>query len=436
MSSEQKQAGVGIVGFGTVGAGVAQGLIQNHELILSRTGVSIKLQKIADLDIESDRGVDVPAEVLTTSSDELINDPAVDIVVELVGGTTFAKALTLQALEAGKSVVTANKALLAEHGEEIFAAATKHHAEIYYEASIAGGIPVVKALREGFVGNNIDSVYGILNGTCNYILTRMEDEGILFDDVLKQAQEAGFAEADPTLDIDGFDTAHKICLLANLAFGKSVKMNEIHIEGIRGLSMLDLNFAKDAGYNIKLLAVMKRSEEGIEVRVNPALIPHSHLLSSVRGPFNAVFMRGDLVGDSMLYGAGAGRFPTASAVISDITDVAINQAANAKGRLPSNYTYGEDLKLIPPNEGTRRFYLRLLLLDEAGAMGKVSDVLGDFGISIASVIQHEEHEENSVPVIYLTQNCQESDFNMAIDKINQLEVVISEAVRYIIDDFS
>ena len=436
MANEKKQVGVGIIGYGTVGAGVAQGLLQNHDLMLKRTGVSIELKKIADLDIESDRGVNLPAGILTKSSDELINDPGIDIVVELVGGTTFAKALTIQALEAGKSVVTANKALLAEHGNEIFSVAKKNNSEIYYEASIAGGIPIVKCLREGFVGNHIDSIYGIFNGTCNYILTRMEDEGILFDDVLAQAQEAGYAEADPTLDVDGFDTAHKICLLANLAFGKTVAMEEIRIEGIRGISMLDLKFAKDAGYAIKLLAVLKHSEQGLDVRVHPTLIPDNHLLSSVRGPFNAAFVRGDLVGDTMFYGAGAGRLPTASAVISDIADVALNLSVNAKGRLPSNYSYGESLKLVPLDEGILRFYLRLQLKDEAGAMAKVSDVLAEFGISIASVIQHEEHEENSVPVIYLTQPCQESAFNKALDKIRELEVVTAEIVRYIIDDFS
>jgi len=316
-----KEIGLGLLGFGMVGAGVVRGLQANGELIGSRLGVRPVLRRIADLDIESDRGVTVDPAILTTDANALIDDPAVEVVIELVGGTGIAKAFVLRALAQGKPVVTANKALLADHGAEIFALAREKQTDIYFGASVGGGIPIIRALREGLLANRIQSIRGILNGTCNYILTEMERAGVPFNTCLADAQALGFAEAEPSLDIDGFDTAHKAVLLASLAYGGTVAMESVYVEGIRNLSSLDIGYARDLGYKVKLLAVIRSDDGAVEIRVHPSLVPAKSMLGSVHGVFNAVLVNGDLTGDTLYYGRGAGADPTASTVLGDVADV-------------------------------------------------------------------------------------------------------------------
>ncbi len=338
---------------------------------------------MADLDITSDRGVVVPAGVLTQDAVGLIEDPSVDVVVELIGGTGVAKDFILRALAAGKPVVTANKALLAKHGEEIFSAAERSSADVYYEASVGGGIPCIKAMREGLVGNRIREIVGILNGTCNYILTRMEREGADFDAVLAAAQAAGYAEADPSLDVDGIDTAHKATILASLAYGEWFGMEPLHIEGIRRVSLQDIHYASELGYRIKLLAVIKERDGGVQMRVQPTLIPISSLLGHVGGVFNAVWVRGDTVGGTMYYGRGAGRDATASAVVADIVDVSLNLKFGSHRRVAAFRAHQGYDRVVPMSDVRTRYYIRLQALDQPGVMALVSGILGRHGISIA-----------------------------------------------------
>ena len=302
-----KQIGVGIIGFGTVGAGVADGLLKHRDVMAKRLGVDIVLKKIADLDIVTDRGVKIEEGILTTDAKSIVSDDSVQIVVETIGGTGVAKTLVLEALNNGKCVVTANKKLLAEYGKEIFDTAAKNNVDIYFGAAVGGGIPIIRVMREGLAGNEIESIHGILNGTCNYILTRMENEGLPFDTVLKDAQRLGYAEANPSLDVDGFDTAHKACILATLAFGFQPKVDDIQVNGIRDLAGEDVKYAADFGYRIKLLASVSRHGDEVAVSVNPTLVPFTHMLSNVNDAFNAVMVKGDMSDYTMYYGRGAGR---------------------------------------------------------------------------------------------------------------------------------
>ncbi|MBR4662818.1 MAG: homoserine dehydrogenase, partial [Lentisphaeria bacterium] len=379
---------VGILGFGTVGAGVADCLLNNVEVIAKRTGVKPVLAGIADLDIKTDRGVKVPKELLTTDASELIH--RVDVVVELIGGTTVAKKFILQALNEGKCVVTANKALLAEYGEELFAAAEKNHADLYYEASVGGGIPIIKGLREGFAANRISRIYGILNGTCNYILTRMEREEIDFAPVLKDAQQLGYAEANPSLDIDGFDTAHKAAILAALAYGKWFGMDPIYVQGIREVSLADIKFAGELGYKIKLLAILKQDKEGkVEIRVHPTMIPKKTQLAMIDEVFNGVMVTGDYVGDTLFYGRGAGRSATASAVVSDVVDIGLNLATESVRRIASFREGPQFTGVVKMDDVKSRYYLRIQVLDVPGVLAKATRILGENDISISSLVQRE-----------------------------------------------
>jgi homoserine dehydrogenase len=381
--------------------------------------------------------VQVDPAIMTTDADAVIDDPSVDVVVELIGGTTVARRLTLKALKAGKSVVTANKALLAEFGEEIFAAADEFDADLYYEASVAGGIPVIRALREGLLVNHIERIYGILNGTCNYILTEMEKGEASFENVLAEAQVAGYAEADPALDIDGHDTAHKAVILASLAYGLPVPMSAVVVEGIRGFSNVDIEYALELGYRIKLLAVIRYVEREIEVRVHPALVPMEHMLASVNGVFNAVLVRGDVVGDTLYYGRGAGRLPTASAVLADLGDVARNLAFRANRRVPPLVQYKGYGKIRDIEDIESRYYLRLSLVDHPGVMAQVAKILGEHDISIASVIQKEDRMGKHVPVIFLTQKAREARLKKALREIEQSDVADETAtVMLRIEDFA
>ncbi len=425
-----KKIKIGILGFGTVGAGVVEGILKNGELMAQRTGLFPVIGKIADLDIKTDRGVEVDPSLLTTDALSVINDPEIDVIVELIGGVKVAKDFVLRALKNGKPVVTANKALLAEAGRELFEASAKSGAGLYFEASVGGGIPVLRALRDGLVGNKIKSMYGILNGTCNYILTRMEREGLDFDAALADAQKLGYAETPPDLDIDGIDTAHKAVVLASLAYGAPVSMDAFTIEGIRGLSHREIEYAGELGYRIKMLAVIREVNGEIEMRVEPSLVQKKHLLAEVHDAYNAVFVDGDIVGSTLYYGRGAGRLPTASAVIGDIME-----AAAGKGGCSDWLLKHKALPVCDPKNILIRCYLRLSLKDQPDVIAQVAHVLGKNKISIASMIQKEQNAGEQVPVVFLTHKALEKDYAAAMEEIERLDVVDGKPVRMAIEDF-
>ena len=414
-----KELKVGVVGFGTVGAGVVENLLRNREVIAKRTGVMLTLTCVADLDTTTDRGVAVPQEILSNDAADAIKRS--DVVVELVGGTTFAKKLILDALNAGKSVVTANKALLALHGEELFAAAEKNNVDLYYEASVAGGIPIIKALREGLAANRINRIFGIMNGTCNYILTRMEREGVSFSDVLADAQRLGYAEANPSLDIDGFDTAHKTAILASLAYGRWFGIDNMTVEGIRDLELTDLNYASELGYRIKLLGVIKNVDGAVQMSVRPTLIPKETLLAGISDVFNGVMVEGDFVGQTLFYGRGAGRQATASAVVADLADLALNYAAGSVRRIPA-FRKGELFDRVTPQEDcTSRYYLRMQVSDYPGVIASIARLLADREISISSLIQH-ENQGDDVSLVILTHPAAEKEIRSALEDLSKLSV--------------
>lgn len=420
-----KQIGIGLLGFGTVGAGVVDGLRRNREVLANRLGLELVLRRIADVDLDRDRGVSVDRALLTRDAHAVIADPDVDIVVELIGGTGIARSLVTEALLAKKPVVTANKKLLAEHGEEIFGLAEKAGVDIYFGASVGGGIPIIRVLREGLVGNQVRRMLGILNGTCNYILTRMESENAAFDVVLRAAQEAGYAESDPGLDIDGFDTAHKAVILASIAYGFPVPMSSVTVEGIRGLSGVDVQYARELGYRIKLLAVIRREADEIEVRVHPTLVPMDHMLASVHQVFNAVMVQCDLTGDTLYYGRGAGRDPTASTVIGDLADVARNLAARQpRHRRVAPQERRAPLRIRPLAEISSRYYVRLQVLDKPGSLGLFTGILGKHGVSISAVTQRAVREAGGhVPVVVLTHDAREAQLDAALTEIQAVGVV-------------
>lgn len=419
---------VGIIGFGTVGTGTARILIGNHDVLKDRTGIDINLRRIADLDIRRDRGIRLPKGTLTTSAVGLINDPDIHIVVELIGGTTVAKDMVLRAIAAGKHVVTANKALLATHGAEIFAAARKAGVEVGFEAAVAGGIPIIKVVREGLVANRIKAVYGIINGTTNYILTKMTDEGAEFAEVLKEAQRLGYAEADPTYDIEGIDSAHKLAILASLAYGAQYSIKDVYTEGISWISPMDISFARELGYKLKLLAIAKEVEGRIELRVHPTMVPEHYLISKVDGVFNAVYVEGDAVGSTLYYGRGAGDMPTGSAVVSDIADIARNIVNGTAGRHPLPRTGAGRKNLMKMDDVRSMYYFRFSALDRPGVLSKISGILGKHNISIVSVIQKGRHAEQAVPLVVLTHTARERDVVSAVREINRLKVVAGKTV--------
>ena len=426
-----KQIGVGILGFGTVGAGVADGLLKHRAVMAERLGVDIVLKRIADLDITTDRGVAVPEGVLTTDAAGVIAEQGIDIIVETIGGTGIARKFVMDAINAGKCVVTANKKLLAEYGREIFDLAAAKGVDIYFGASVGGGIPIIRVLREGLAGNEINTIHGILNGTCNYILTRMENEHLAFDEVLKAAQKLGYAEANPSLDIDGFDTAHKACILSALAYGFQPTLDQVQVEGIRNLSGEDVGYAAEFGYRIKLLACVARDGGEVEVGVHPTLIPFSHMLASVNDAFNAVMVNGDLSDSTMYYGRGAGRAPTASTVIGDIGDIARNLASGAPRYRRAAPVYGEGaVRLRAAGDIASKFYLRFMLADRPGAFGIVASALGKHGISILAASQKGCAEGNApVPVVVLTHKAKASDLDAALAEIKASGVVGEEPVK-------
>jgi homoserine dehydrogenase len=422
-----KQAvGVGLIGLGTVGTGVVKVLQRNAEVIEQRLGFPLRLVRIADLDTERDRGVDLSGIRFDADAEALIDDPGVEIVVELVGGYGVAKRLMLRAIEARKHVATANKALLALHGAEIFAAATRQGVDVAFEASVAGGIPILRSIREGLSANRIESVHGILNGTTNYVLTEMEKSGEDFDVVLKRAQELGYAEADPSFDVDGIDAAHKLTLLASMAFGAQLSFEDVPTEGVRGLVPIDFEAAREFGFRIKLLGIAKAHDNGkrIEARVHPTLIPVSSLLASVDGAMNAVAVTGDAVGPTLFYGAGAGELPTASAVVADLIEIAREIRRGSAGRVaPLSYLPEalEPKPLVPLGDLVGRYYLRVTAVDRAGVLARISGVLGDLAIGIESVLQKGPGgAAESVPVLMLTHPVKEWSVHRALAAIDEL----------------
>jgi homoserine dehydrogenase len=432
-----QQVKLGIIGGGTVGSGVFDALQRNGSLVASRLGVEVTVHRVAVRDLKKQRAAKIPHALLTTDWREVVFDPQVQLVAELIGGTTIAREAILAALKLGKPVITANKALLSAHGEELFAAAKKYGTNLYYEASVAGGIPIIKALREGFVGNRINALYGIVNGTCNYILTRMKLEGADFGAVLADAQRLGYAETPPDLDIDGHDAAHKTGILASLAHGFWINSKKTHVEGIRHISALDIKFAGELGYTIKLLGTVKRLEGNcrVQVSVYPTLVPNSHVLASVNGVFNAVFVRGDVVGDSLFYGRGAGKDATASAVLSDIGDAVLDLKSGVKNRLPAFVPHECSGAVAPIEEVTSQYFVRLNVVDKPGVLAKIATIFGESNIGISSVIQPEGHEGKSVPLIFMLHYATNGAAMKALAKIAKLPTVKGKPVMIRVESF-
>jgi len=422
-----RDIGLGLLGFGTVGAGVVEGLQRNGELLSARLGARPVLRAVADLDIASDRGVAVDTGLLTRDAAAVVADPAVDVVIELIGGTGAARALIVDALRRGKPVVTANKALLAEHAEEIFGLAAETGTDLYYGASVGGGIPIIRALREGLVANRVDQVLAILNGTCNFILTEMESSGLSFDEALAEATARGYAEAEPSLDVDGHDTAHKAALLASLACGGLVGSRAVPVEGIRRLALADIRNALDLGYRIKLLAVIKTAGDRLDVRVHPTLVPLDHVLASVNGVYNGVVVEGDLAGRTLFYGRGAGRNPTASTVLGDVADVIRNLLSGSVRRIPG-LGAGAGPEPVSPADSRSRYYFRLMLADRPGVLATIAAAFGNREISIASALQKGGHEEGYVPVVFVTHEAVGRNVAQALAEIRGLDVVGAEPV--------
>jgi homoserine dehydrogenase len=444
------QLNLGMIGGGTVGSGVFHALQQNAELMAARTGIRVTIRKVAVKAFDEPRPYPIAEKLMTLNWREVIEDPEIQIVSELVGGTGIAKTMIAAALERGKAVVTANKALISAHGPKLFALARKHNTNLYFEASVAGGIPIIKVLREGLVGNRIDRIDGIVNGTCNYILTRMKREGAAFADVLADAQRLGYAEADPTLDVDGHDAAHKIGILASLAHGFWVDHHSIHTEGIRPLTPLDIRFASQLGYTIKLLGTVQiapatpagrgkknaKAAPRISVSVSPTLVPDTHVLASVNDVFNAVFVSGSPIGDTLYYGRGAGKDATASAVLSDIADAALDRSHGTPQRVPPFVAHATGGKVVPHSETRSRYYLRLNVVDRAGVIAKISGLISKAGISLASIVQPEGHEGETVPLILMTHAASRAAMDKARAAISKLPAVKGDALLLPVEDFA
>ena len=417
---------LGLIGCGTVGTGVARLLIEKKHLIEQRTGVPLILKYVADLDTETDRGVAFEPGVFIQDGHRIVNDPQIDIVIEMIGGETLAHELIKKAIKNGKHVVTANKALLATQGNALFHQAEARGVDLAFEASVAGCMPIIKTLRESLAANDIHGMVGILNGTCNYILSQITDKGVSFETALAQAQESGYAEADPTLDVGGFDAAHKLAILTGLAYGMPINFNDIYVEGISEITPLDIQLAAEFGYRIKLLAIGKHRGDAVEARVHPTMIPFDNILSNVSGTLNAVTVTGDAVGDLFLSGYGAGMMPTASAVLSDIVDLARNTKSQSSCRIPSMAYQPNHIKPIPVTPITEivtHYYFRFEVLDQPGVLASIAGILGENGISIKSVQQKGRKTNGTVPIVMLTHHAKEADVQKAFQRIAGLEMV-------------
>ena len=428
MKLAQNKINIGVIGFGTIGSSVVKLLLERRLIFRERTLIDLNLAVVCDKDLRSKRDVLVPKAMMTDDVEKVITDPSIDVVVELIGGIHPAKEIVVRALGLGKHVVTANKLLLATEGEGIFKKAEEAGKEILFEASVGGGIPIIKSIREGMIGNTFHSIFGILNGTSNYILSRMSSEGYPFKKALEEVQLKGYAEKDPSLDIKGRDSAHKLAILSSLAFGKRVNIKDIYVEGISGISPFDIQYAKEMGYVLKLLAIAKRDGESLEVRVHPTLLPEEHLMSSVSGVYNAIFVDADLVGKQLFYGEGAGKLPTASAILSDIMDIAYTIAY---GRIPGKFAVParSEIKNIKRIEEVyMKYYVHFSAIDKPGVLAKIAHLLGKNNISIASVVQKERREASIVPVIMLTHAAKEKDMQEALKSIDKLPAIKRKSV--------
>lgn len=425
------QVNIGMLGLGTVGVGVARILLEQRELLKTRSALTFNLKAIARKNWNKPCPLDLTGVEKVTNVEMMLADPEIDIIVETIGGYEPAYTYVSQALRNRKHVVTANKALIATRGRELFALAKEHGVDLLFEASVGGGIPIIKGLREGLVANEIESLYGILNGTSNYILTRMHQEELEFSQALAEAQAKGFAEADPTLDVGGGDAAHKLTILASIASSGFVNYQDLYIEGITNITKMDINFAKSFGYTIKLLAIMRKLNDGLDLRVHPTLVPNSHLLASVSNELNAVFVKGDFVGNTMFYGPGAGERPTGSAIVSDIVDLSRDLQIK-EGEQFCNRTLNPAIatRVVPIDQIRNRFYLRFFTLDAPGILSKISGVLGENGISISSMVQLETHgKDNWIPIVLLTHEASEQAMNKALDTIGQFDFIREKYLR-------
>ncbi len=427
-----KSIKVGLIGFGTIGSGMVKILQDNQKIIKERLGASVDVIKIADLDITTDRGVKVESGILTTDANEVLDHPDIDVVIELIGGYEPARSFILKAIQNKKHVVTANKALLAKHGEEVFSAAEKNKVGFGFEASVGGAIPIIRSIKEAFVANRIQAIEGIMNGTANYILSKMSDGDHDFGTVLKEAQDKGYAEADPTFDIEGIDSAHKIAVLTRLAYGMPVSLDDIYVQGISSISKLDIKCAREFGYRIKLLAISKFDGKAIDVRVHPAMIPENKPMANVNGVLNAIMVRDDLMEENILVGHGAGSLPTGSAVVADVVEIARNMISGAQDRVPlqsfqKSSVQGIPLKDMSEIEG--EYYLRFWVLDKPGVLSHISGILGNHDISIESVIQRiKDDNGQGVPLVMMTHDAKEKNIQAALKEINDLEEVFEKTV--------
>jgi len=423
---------VGLIGFGTVGSGVARILQKNAGLLEKRMGARLILKRVADIDLKTDRGVRLKPGVLTRRAEDVIEDREIAIVMELMGGVEPARTFILKAIRNKKHIVTANKALLALHGDEIFREAHRHGVDVNFEASVGGGIPLIRSIKEGLVANRIHSIFGILNGTSNYILSKMTDEGGDFGEVLREAQEKGYAEADPTYDIEGIDAAHKLAILIRLAFGTPLPFDRIFIGGISQITPLDIQFSREFGYRIKLLAIAKLEKGKIEAHVHPTMIPEGHLLSTVDGVFNAIYIKGDAVGPALFYGQGAGQMPTGSAVVSDLVELGRNVLTQASGRRVPLLSFQEwaveEIPLKKMDDVTTPFYMRFSALDRPRVLSKISGILGKNDISISAVIQKGRRVDGAVPVVMMTHEAKEKNVHRALQEINRLGVILGKTM--------
>ena len=419
---------IGLVGFGTVGSGVVKVLKARANLLKKKLGVKIHLKKICDVNLRRKRQVAVNPALLTRKVRNILDDPQIKIVVELIGGIHPAKEIIIQALKNKKHVVTANKALLAECAEQIFKVARKNKCRVYFEGAVGGGIPIVKALRESLISNRIEKIYGIVNGTSNYILSQMTQRDWDFRQALKVARRKGYAERRPFLDLKGIDSAHKLVILVALGFGRWVPLRKVYVEGITDISLNDIRYAEQLGYKIKLLAIAKREKDALELRVHPTLIPRRHLLSSVEGIYNAIYVSGDLVGEQVFYGEGAGRFPTASAVVSDISDLANALRQDAQALKPQ-LVYRTDKRRIRKIEDIIcRYYIRFMAIDQPGVLARISGILGQHKISIASVSQKERKRAKIVPIVMMIHEASERSLRLALKKIDRLAAIKRKTV--------
>ncbi len=428
MSKENKVSNIAIIGLGTVGTGVAKIIQQNAELIKHRTGIELNLTHVVDKNPDRQNQVDLPSGTFHDDINKVYNDSSVDIAVELIGGTTIAAEITKKLLSSGKHVVTANKALLAEKGKEIYQTARENQKCIAFEASCCGGIPLICSLRTGLAANNITAMYGIANGTCNYILSSMSQEGKEYAVALKEAQDAGYAEADPTLDINGGDSAHKIAILASIAFGVEVGFDDVMYQGIEEITLTDIRHAQEMGYAVKLLAIAEQTEHGISLRVHPSFIHEDEPLAQVSGSFNAMSIFGQEVGHTSYYGRGAGELPTASAVVADIIEAARGNSYELFSTAPGFGQPASPAKLCPPEKIESRYYLRLAVADQPGVLAKITEILGKRRISISACIQHEGHENESVQLVIVTHQALQGDMQDAINEFQKLDVVKDKPV--------